>query len=172
MDTIRRDIQKPSPWCMLYADDKVLCEETKEKMNVTGTPSLDDQLKYPKVDRFTYLGSMLQEGGCTKEVNAWIQKGWLKWRSISGVMCDKKMPIWLKSKVNKSIVRLVLIYGRETWSLNATEEKLLHGDEYGGAWGQVDEVMMTKKINPDMALTQSRWKKLIKTNPTTVGPYQ
>ncbi|XP_065315376.1 uncharacterized protein LOC135924252 [Gordionus sp. m RMFG-2023] len=64
------------------------------EMNVTGTPSLDDQLMYPKVDRFTYLGSMLQqEGGCAKEFNARIQKGWLKWRSISGVMCDKKMPI-------------------------------------------------------------------------------
>ncbi|XP_065314071.1 uncharacterized protein LOC135923316 [Gordionus sp. m RMFG-2023] len=37
--------------------------------------------------------------------------------------------------------------------------------------GQVDKVMMTKKINPDMALTRSRWKKLIKTNPTTVGLY-
>ncbi|CAK9301538.1 unnamed protein product [Gordionus sp. m RMFG-2023] len=37
--------------------------------------------------------------------------------------------------------------------------------------GQVDKVMMTKKINPDMALTPSRWKKLIKTNLTIVGPY-
>ncbi|XP_065319128.1 uncharacterized protein LOC135927119 [Gordionus sp. m RMFG-2023] len=119
MDTMAGDIQKPSPWCMLYADDIVLCEETKEKvfeeaekwskrlagyglkfnnrktvymeMNVTGTPSLDDQLKYRKVNRFTYLGSILQhEGGCEKEVNARIQKGWHKWRRISGVMCDKR----------------------------------------------------------------------------------
>ncbi|XP_065321400.1 uncharacterized protein LOC135928864 [Gordionus sp. m RMFG-2023] len=100
------------------------------EMNVTGTLSLDDQLKDPKVDRFTYLGSMLQqEGGCAKEVNARIQKGWLKWRSISGVMCDKKMPIWLKSKAYISIVRSVLLYGSETWALNATEENLFQATE-------------------------------------------
>ncbi|CAK9301120.1 unnamed protein product [Gordionus sp. m RMFG-2023] len=35
--------------------------------------------------------------------------------------------------------------------------------------GQVDKVKIIKK-NLDMALTQSRWKKLIRTNLTTVGP--
>lgn len=36
--------------------------------------------------------------------------------------------------------------------------------------GQVDKVMKTKEISQDMALTRSRWKKLIKTNPTNLGP--
>ncbi|CAK9304351.1 unnamed protein product [Gordionus sp. m RMFG-2023] len=44
-------------------------------------------------------------------------------------MCDKKRPIWLKSKAYKSIVRPVLLYGSETWALNATEEKLLQATE-------------------------------------------
>ncbi|XP_065319262.1 uncharacterized protein LOC135927234 [Gordionus sp. m RMFG-2023] len=44
-------------------------------------------------------------------------------------MCDKEMPIWLKIKAYKYIVRPMLHYESETWALNATEEKLLQATE-------------------------------------------
>ena len=32
MDVITRDLQRPHPWCLLYADDVVLCEETRDNL--------------------------------------------------------------------------------------------------------------------------------------------
>ncbi|EYC43123.1 hypothetical protein Y032_0502g2619 [Ancylostoma ceylanicum] len=32
VDAITRDIQKPHPWCLLYADDVLLAAETREEL--------------------------------------------------------------------------------------------------------------------------------------------
>lgn len=45
------------------------------------------------VESFTYLSSVLNNvGKCDKTVNHRVQAGWLKWRSISGVLCEKGCP--------------------------------------------------------------------------------
>ena len=45
---------------------------------------------------FKYLGSMFAaEGGSDTDVNNIMKVAWAKWREVSGVMCDKKMPIKL-----------------------------------------------------------------------------
>lgn len=64
-------------------------------------------------DTFTYLGSVLSND---EAVNQRKQAGWLKWRSVSGVLCDRKMPIKLKGKVHDTIVKPVLLYASETWT--------------------------------------------------------
>ena len=46
------------------------------------------------------------EGGSQADVNNGIRIGWMKWKEVSGVMCDRKMPVELKDKVFKTIVRL------------------------------------------------------------------
>ena len=54
---------------------------------------------------FKYLGSMFAaEGGSETDVNNRVKVAWAKWREVSGVMCDKKMPIKLKDKIYKTIV--------------------------------------------------------------------
>ncbi|KAL0833035.1 hypothetical protein ABMA28_001153 [Loxostege sticticalis] len=46
-----------------------------------------------------------------------IAAAWLKWREVTGVTCDSRMPIKLKGLVYKSVIRPVLTYGSETWAV-------------------------------------------------------
>ena len=44
---------------------------------------------------------------------------------MSGVLCDRRVPIKLKSKVHKAVVRPALMYGLEAGPLKKIEEKKL-----------------------------------------------
>ncbi|XP_049886259.1 uncharacterized protein LOC126380707 [Pectinophora gossypiella] len=46
-----------------------------------------------------------------------IAAAWLKWREVTGVTCDKRMPVKLKGLVYKSMIRPVLTFGSETWAV-------------------------------------------------------
>ena len=71
-----------------------------------------------QVQGFKYLGStMSQKGGCEVEVESRIKASWGKWKEVSGVVCNKKMPMKLKAKIYSTVLRPVLIYGSETWAL-------------------------------------------------------
>ena len=62
-----------------------------------------------------------------------IQAGWKGWREMSGVLCDKKIPVKLKGKVYKTAVRPAMLYGMETLPvkkanatrMNVTEMRML-----------------------------------------------
>ena len=58
---------------------------------------------------------MVQEsGGCEREVKKRIQAGWNRWRKVSGVICDRRLPARVKGKVYSSVVRPAMVYGLET----------------------------------------------------------
>ncbi|VDP02237.1 unnamed protein product [Heligmosomoides polygyrus] len=54
------------------------------------------------------------------EVNSRVGAAWSKWRSLTGVLCDRKIPEHLKSKIYRAVVRPVAMYGAECWP--ATKE--------------------------------------------------
>ena len=79
---------------------------------------------------FKYLGSVIsEEGGCEQEVRQRIKAGWAKWRQVSGVILDKKVPMKLRTKVYKTVIRPVLLYGSETWAMRRKEEGALERTE-------------------------------------------
>jgi len=54
----------------------------------------------PKVAKFKYLGSIIQQkGDIDEDINQRIKAGLIKWKYASGMLCDKGMPIGLKGKV-------------------------------------------------------------------------
>ena len=68
----------------------------------------------PKVKKFRYLGSIIQQNGdIDEDINQCIKVGWQKWKYALGVLCDKRMLVGLKGKVYHMIVRFVVLYGSE-----------------------------------------------------------
>ena len=82
----------------------------------------DDDL--PEVQDFKYLGSIIeQSGSCTKEVKKRIQAGWSSWRNTTGILCDKRVPVKVKGKLYKTMVRPAMLYGLETAALTCSLER-------------------------------------------------
>ena len=50
-----------------------------------------------------------------------MQTGWLGWRKVSGVMCDKRVSTKMKGKMYKTVVRPAMLYGLETVPLTKRE---------------------------------------------------
>ena len=66
----------------------------------------------PKVAKCKYLGSIIQHSGDIEEdINLRIKVGWQKWMLVLGVVCNKRMPVGLKGKVYRMVVRPVILYG-------------------------------------------------------------
>ena len=50
------------------------------------------------VQSFKYRGSTIdRRGGASKDVENRVMKAWSKWREITGVNCDKKVPTKMKN---------------------------------------------------------------------------
>ncbi|VDP56808.1 unnamed protein product [Heligmosomoides polygyrus] len=54
------------------------------------------------------------------EVNSRVSAALSKWRSLTGVLCDKKIPERFNSKIYRAVIRPVAMYGAECWP--ATKE--------------------------------------------------
>ena len=122
IDVITEEIEEGTPWAMLFADDLVLCDPDREMMELrlerwrecveknglkvthlqtTGDTAPVSMKRYmetemvnlPTVQSFKYLGSTIDRGGgASKVVDNRVTKAWSKWRELSGVICDKKIP--------------------------------------------------------------------------------
>ena len=123
---------------MLFADNIVICEETREEVewrleswryalekremkvrrsktkylcinggNDDKTVKMKDK-KVPRVKEFKYLGSTVQESGsCEREVKSRVPAGWTRWRKVSGVISDRRLPARVKGKVY-TVIRPIL----------------------------------------------------------------
>ncbi|XP_019233214.1 PREDICTED: uncharacterized protein LOC109213831 [Nicotiana attenuata] len=103
MDVLIHHIQGEVPCCMLFADDIVLIDETRDSFSesgISGEADMDvrlDSQVIPKKGSFKYLGSVIQEDEeIDKVVTHRIGVGWMKWRLASSVLCDRKVPPKLK----------------------------------------------------------------------------
>ncbi|VDO69240.1 unnamed protein product [Heligmosomoides polygyrus] len=79
-----------------------------------------------RVTSFKYLGSAITSDGSLKlEVDARVSAAWSKWRSLTRVVCDRTIPLHLKSKVYRTVVRPVATYGAECWPVTKEIESRL-----------------------------------------------
>ena len=72
----------------------------------------------PVVDRFVYLGSMIQAGGkADAEVSRRVGLASSVMRSLKHMWASKTISLKVKGRVYEACVRSVLLYGSETWTL-------------------------------------------------------
>ncbi|VDO36686.1 unnamed protein product [Haemonchus placei] len=119
MDAITKDLQKPAPWTLLYADDVMLASEDKSelesqvqtwsdrlamfglRLNVKKTEYLTTDSTEPGTIKingteltltttFKYVGSAIaSDGSLGFETKSRVNAAWLKWRSMTGVLCER-----------------------------------------------------------------------------------
>ncbi|KHJ41325.1 hypothetical protein D918_08656 [Trichuris suis] len=76
---------------------------------------------------FKYLGSCASyEGVVATDVSAKIQTAWQKWKTRTGVLCKRKLPRKLKSKVYRTVIRPAVLYGSEYWATTKKDEQQLN----------------------------------------------
>ena len=147
MDRMTDAIREEAPWTMMFADDIVICSESKEqvedkleswryalerremKVNRRKTEYMCVNERYDTgsgtvtMDDFKYLGSTVQSNGeYGREVKKRVQAGRNGWRRMSGVICDRRVPARVKGKVYKVAVRPAMLYGLETVALTKRQE--------------------------------------------------
>lgn len=109
----------------------LICNFSSETQEVDSSMMIEG-VEVPKCEAFRYLGSIIQKnGGIKEDVDHRIKAGWMKWKMTSGVLCDKRMPIKLKAKCYKTIVRPTMLYGTECWATNREHtQNVSHRDAY------------------------------------------
>ena len=50
-------------------------------------------------------------------INSRVKLAWMKWKQLTGVLCDKKVPIKLKDKVYKTVIKPTMPHGAECWAV-------------------------------------------------------
>ncbi|VFQ64091.1 unnamed protein product [Cuscuta campestris] len=127
MDVLTQGVQEGVPWCMLFTDDIVLIDDTREGLN----DKLERwRLALETKDRFRYLGSViLADGELDGDVGHRVGVAWAKWRLASGVLCDPKISPKMKGKFYRSIVRPAMLYGAECWAVKKTHVRRLQAAE-------------------------------------------
>jgi len=54
--------------------------------------------------------------GRGENVKARVAAAWKKWHHVTGVLCELQMPVSVKGKLYRTMIRLVLICGSEAWT--------------------------------------------------------
>jgi hypothetical protein len=70
----------------------------------------------PKKDTFCYLRLVLQKDeGIDEDISYRTKDDWLKWHQVSCVLCDPRVPLKLRGKFYRIMIRPTMLYGAEYW---------------------------------------------------------
>lgn len=68
-------------------------------------------VKFGDVERFMYLGSVLQRDmGFEIYMKHMIKFRWILWEEMLCILCDKRIPVGLKYKFYEALVRPTMMY--------------------------------------------------------------
>ncbi|VDM78837.1 unnamed protein product [Strongylus vulgaris] len=89
-----------------------------------------DEKPIKEASIFRYLGSCISgEGGLQDEISAKTNASWMKWRTFTGVLCDKRMPVQFKSQIYRTVIRPTALYGSECWPSTQRTQAWFHEEK-------------------------------------------
>ena len=82
------------------------------------------------VDKFCYLGDMLDAGGGAESSTVTrVRSGWKKFRELLPLLTTKAISLKVEGELYAACVRSVMLYGRETCPIKVEESQRLHRNE-------------------------------------------
>ncbi|XP_038713468.1 uncharacterized protein LOC120007344 [Tripterygium wilfordii] len=79
--------------------ESMKCKFSKSRQGNEQSIELDGR-EVIKNMAFKYLGSIFQEDGdISDDIVNMIKNGWNKWKSASGVLCDRRIPLKVEGKI-------------------------------------------------------------------------
>ncbi|EYB92379.1 hypothetical protein Y032_0194g1414 [Ancylostoma ceylanicum] len=114
------------------------------KGGIEGGTICADGNNLKRVECFKYLGSRIAStGDVLPDAYERANAACVKWRMTTGILCDRKMPIRLKSKVYRTVIRSVALYGTECWTATKVTKQVSPHD--GDANAKVANVCDVKR---------------------------
>jgi len=109
------------------------------------------QKQLENVEYFKYLGSMLtNDGRCTCEIKcrvAMVKAAFNKKRAL----CISTMDVKLRKKLVKCYIWSIALYGTETWTLRAVDQKNLESFEMW-CWRRMEKIRWTNYVRNEEVL--------------------
>ncbi|KAK3571410.1 hypothetical protein QTP86_011690 [Hemibagrus guttatus] len=120
MDQLSEEVRQESPWTMMFADDIVICSESREQVEENL-----ERWRFALERRGMKVSGIQSNGECGKE----------------------KISARIKGKVYRTVVRPAMLYGLETVSLRKRQESELEFEIVLGIEVQIQETFLHKS-NP------------------------
>ncbi|KAK3893367.1 hypothetical protein Pcinc_002801 [Petrolisthes cinctipes] len=144
----------------LKDDKRFMCKRCK-KMAVADDSDIEkvylDGEAIEVVEKFCYLGDTIgAQGGAGAGVMARVRRGWSKFRELLPLLTSRALPLLTKGRVYQACVRSVMMYGSETWPLNAQAKV-----EVSSHWARQTEMLIKRLVTPMMKQLNDHLDKMV-----------
>ncbi|VDP18818.1 unnamed protein product [Heligmosomoides polygyrus] len=128
-------------------------------------------IELPRTSLFKYpISAVASDGKLMIEVNSLVSAAWSKWPSLNGVLCDRKIPERLKSKIYRTVFGPVAMYGAECWPvtkevetrLSVMETKMLRWTAGVTLMDRIRNDAIRQKFDADPIATKMREARLVR----------
>ncbi|KAK3509817.1 hypothetical protein QTP70_012156 [Hemibagrus guttatus] len=134
MDQLSEEVRQESPWTMMFADDIVICSESREQVEENlerwrfalerrGMKVSRSKTEYMCVNEREGSGTVRLQGEEVKKVQEFKYLG--STVQSNGECGKEKISARIKGKVYRTVVRPAMLYGLETVSLRKRQESEL-----------------------------------------------
>ncbi|KAJ8949059.1 hypothetical protein NQ318_016961 [Aromia moschata] len=131
----------------LITDEDKIIKRWKEYFEKLLNREMESEYLQDEVDRFKYLGTIFKrQPGVSEEINSRITAGNRCIGTLNAVLKNKGISRKLKMRIYKTVIRPIVIFGSEVWTLRKEEvqrievwerkvlRKIFGGKIQGGRW--------------------------------------